>query len=124
MEYQAGVQAALVPGEVIEQLQVIQLTADERKYAADFSRRLGAGERACLAACYYRKGVFASDDRDARTQAQQLQIPLIGTVGILVLCVRRQVLVAGEAQELLSRMIAFGYRSPVMDIKELLTSKN
>ena len=72
-------------------------------------------------ACYFRQGVFASDDRDARIQAQHLKIPVIGTVGILVLCVRRSYLALEETQDLLDRMIAYGYRSPVVQINELLS---
>jgi predicted nucleic acid-binding protein len=121
LEYNAGIQGARVPEGAVEHLKIVHLTAEEQEYAKGFSTRLGAGERACLAACFFRQGVFSSEDRDARMQAQHLKIPAIGTVGILVLCVHRNLLEPGEAQDLLDRMIADGYRSPVVLIKELLS---
>lgn len=122
-EYIIGVKAALVPENVVSHLPIIQLTEEERLYAETFSNRLGAGERACLAACSYREGAFASDDRDARVRAQQLTIPVIGSVGILVLCVRKQMLAVDDAQKLLDIMIAFGYRSPITEIAVLANRK-
>jgi len=81
---------------------------------------LGAGERSCLAVALHRQGLLVSDDLDARRAAREHGIPKTGTVGILVLYVRRGYLSREEANALLTEMIALGYRSPVASLDSLL----
>jgi len=119
-EYQAGVAAGLVPAAAWADLPVVALTEAEAGFADTLPPRLGAGERTCLAVALYRQGLFASDDQDARNAARRCGVPVTGTVGILVLCVRQGYLPRDEADALLREMIAVGYRSPVTDLSPWL----
>jgi predicted nucleic acid-binding protein len=46
--------------------------------------------------------------------------PVTGTIGILVLCVRRGLLTIPEGNAVLGRMIAASYRSPVAELDALV----
>jgi len=119
-EYKAGATGGLVPAEAWVNLPVVTLTEEELAFAAGLSLRLGAGERTSLAVALYRQGLLASDDLDARRVAEAHGIPLTGTVGILILCVRRSHLSRERADIVLRAMIARGYRSPVTGLGGLL----
>jgi len=120
-EYQAGVVAGLVPAVAWIDLPVVTLTEAEVAFAAALPARLGAGERTCLAVAYHRRGLFVSDDRDARSAACRYGVSITGTLGILVLDVRQGYLSRGEANALVEEMIAVGYRSPVRNLNALLS---
>ena len=98
----------------------MELTPQERASAAAFASRLGAGERSCLAVAQARCGLLASDDADTRHTAQRLGIPVSGTLGILALAVRRQLLSLDQANVLLADMIAAGLRSPLEKLDTLV----
>jgi predicted nucleic acid-binding protein len=121
-EYQAAVEAGLMSAEAWINLPVVTLHDVEVTFAAELSSRLGAGERSCLAVALHRQGLFASDDRDARSTARRQKIPVTGTLGILALCVQQGRLSKDEANALLEKMVAAGYRSPVSQIDSLLRS--
>jgi predicted nucleic acid-binding protein len=118
--HEAGAAGGLLPTDAWAGLHVVTLTPDETALAADLSPRLGAGERTCLAVAVHRQGLFASDGLDARRAARSHDVPRTGTIGILVLGVRRGDLARDRANVLLSDMIAHGYRSPVDRIDDLL----
>lgn len=118
-EFRSGVVSGLVPGDAWADLTVITLSEEEIALVASFSTRLGGGERSCLAAAVCRHGLLASDDLDARRIAQQQNVPLTGTIGILVLCLRRGYLSREEANGLLAEMIALGYYSPFNGLDQL-----
>ena len=96
------------------------LTEEETAFAASLAPRLGAGERTCLAVAIHRRGLFVSDDLDARRVARQHSVSRMGTIGILVLCVRRGCLSREQANALLSEMIALGYHSPIASLDPLI----
>ncbi len=118
-EYRSGVASGLVPADAWADLTVITLTEAETALAASFSTRLGSGERSCLAVSVCRQGLLATDDLDARRIARQRKVPLTGTIGILILCLRRGYLSRGEANGLLAEMIALGYYSPFDNLDQL-----
>ena len=119
-EYQVGVAADLVSAAAWVDLPVVTLAKAEVDFAANLPARLGAGERTCLAVALHRRGLFATDDQDARSVAQRHDVPVTGTLGILVLCTRQEHLSKDEANALLKAMIAAGYHSPVIDLDDLL----
>jgi len=119
-EYQAGAASGVVPAEAWANLPLVTLTDQELAFADGLSLRLGAGERTCVAVAFHRQGLFASDDLDARRVAEGYGIPMTGTVGILVLCVRQHHLSQDRAEALLEDMVAQGYRSPVIGLGDLL----
>ncbi|MBN1877094.1 MAG: DUF3368 domain-containing protein [Anaerolineae bacterium] len=119
-EYQAAAQAGHLPAQAWSDLPVADMTPREIAIAESFSTRLGAGERSCLAVAHTRGGLLATDDADARAAAKRLGVPVTGTIGILVLAVRRELLTLRQANTLLTEMIAAGYRSPLEKLDTLV----
>lgn len=119
-EYQAGVMQGRLSSQAWAELPVVSLTGPENSLVESLPSSLGAGERACLAVAVHRKGLFVSDDLDARHLAQELSIPRTGTIGILVLCVRRKFLTRDQANALLAEMVALGYRAPFKSLDLIL----
>lgn len=119
-EYDVGVAGRKLPAHLWQNLKQLTLSSDERATAALMSPRLGAGERTCIASAVHRQGLLVTDDADARAEAQRRNVPITGTVGILVLNVRRGNLTLSEGNMLLSDMIAQGYRSPVSALDALI----
>ena len=72
-----------------------------------------------MAAAFFRKGILASDDQLVRKLAQQLSVPVIGSIGILVASVQKQLLDKVVAQRLLEQMIEAGYYSPISNLNQL-----
>lgn len=81
---------------------------------------LNAGEAACLAVAARRGYRVLTDDRDAREMAQQMGIPISGTLGILLLLIEQNSLTVAQADSLLNQLIILGYRFPVASLSELL----
>lgn len=119
-EYHEAVVAGLLPPEAWIDLPIVPLERSESAFAGTLSARLGAGERSCIAVAHNRHGVLASDDADARAVAHNDDIPVTGTVGILVLGIRRGFLSLAEGNVWLAEMIACGYRAPVVRLDELV----
>ncbi|MBC8503968.1 MAG: DUF3368 domain-containing protein [Anaerolineales bacterium] len=119
-EYYAGVQGGGLPEGAWDNLPVLTLSPDEKQWMSNLPVHLGAGEQTCLAVSYLRQGLFASDDLRARSMAQNLGVPVVGSVGILILSVRRNMVDQSSAQELLEQMIASGYHSPVDDLNNFI----
>ncbi|MEJ2304584.1 MAG: hypothetical protein P8Y14_23910 [Anaerolineales bacterium] len=94
-------------------LPVLELTSQEEEFANQLHARLGSGERACLAVANLRGGMLVTDDLDARRVAQIMKVPISGTLGILVQCVEKDIVSVDEANQLLTKMIAAGYHSPI-----------
>lgn len=123
-EYQAGVQSGLLPADAWTGLPVLTCTEDETAFEASLPPRLGAGERTCLAVAVHRQGLLATDDLDARNAAREHHVPVTGTVGVLIACVRQGHLSRRQAKALLSDMTAAGFRSPVADLGQLLDKQH
>ncbi len=118
-ELQAGIQLGKLPPCDWSWLPVLRLNESERAMYERLRERLNAGEAACLALATVRGYRVLTDDRDAREIAAQMQVPVSGTLGLLVRLVDQEHLTLSEADELLQRMIAAGYRSPVTSLAEL-----
>jgi len=85
-----------------------------------FDKRLDPGEASCISLAITRKFIFVSDDLAARRIASKNDIPITGTIGILIALVRNNRLPLGEANRLLQNMIQKNYRSPVNHLDELI----
>jgi predicted nucleic acid-binding protein len=131
-EYYAGVSSGLPPPDAWANLPVVTLIEEEDTFAAALPPRLGSGERTCLAVAVHRQGLLNSDDDstelaevlDARHIAQRHGVSTTGTVGILVLCVRRDHFSRDQAEALLAEISALGYRSPVTSLVPLLDEQS
>jgi len=91
-EYRAGIKAVGLPSSAWRLLKVTELSSSEIDFAASLSTKLGAGESSCIAIAYMRNAILATDDLFARRIADRYHLQKIGTVGILVQCVKREVL--------------------------------
>lgn len=118
-EYQAGTLSVGLPKSVWKDLKIVRQTEEEKIFGSKLSAGLGAGERSCLAVAHARGAIFATDDLFARETAKKHNILVIGTIGILIECVTKNILARTKAQKALDLMITNGYRSPIEDISNL-----
>lgn len=95
-------------------------SADEHQLRAEFDLLLDPGEASCLALAISRRMILVTDDLAARRLAQERNVPLTGTLGILVALVRDGQISLSEANVLLAAMIRRRYRSPVDRLDELI----
>lgn len=119
-EYHKAAAAGLLPPEAWADLPIVPLDQSESAFAGTLSARLGAGERSCIAVARFRQGVLVSDDADARAVALKDDIVVTGTVGLLVLGIRRGLMTLAEGNAWLAEMIAAGYRAPVVRLDGLI----
>ena len=116
-EYRRGVENVGLPAGVWDHLPLLKLTPEEKAWLQErFPTYLGAGESASIAAAFHRRGVFASDDLQARKIAQALNVPVVGSVGILIRSGQKGLLTLAQAEDLLDRMSRAGYYAPVTDL--------
>lgn len=111
---------ASISGQVWDTLTQLTLNPLEQDFAERLPPKLGSGERSCLTSAVHRQWLFACDDVEARREAQRFGLVVTGSLGILVLNVRRGRLTGAKANALLDEMIALGYRSPVRILDNLL----
>ncbi len=100
-------------------LPVAHPTAAEQRLAAELTHQLDPGEAECLAVALTRAYRFLSDDFAARRLAVLKGLAVSGTVGVLTTLVEMGQLSLPDADELLTQMIACGYRSPVRSLNDL-----
>ena len=92
----------------------------EHQLRGEFDLLLDPGEASCLALAISRGLILVTDDLAARQLAQERDVPLTGTVGILLALVCDRVLSLTEANAILAQMIERRYRSPVDRLDEVI----
>jgi predicted nucleic acid-binding protein len=95
-------------------------SAVEHRLQSEFDQFLDAGEASCLALAISRGFTLVTDDLAARRLAQARDVPLTGTLGILIALVRDDALPLNKANAILTTMIQRRYRSPVDRLDELV----
>jgi predicted nucleic acid-binding protein len=68
-------------------VEVLKMGEDEEESFLRLSSRFGRGEASCLAIALHRDAGILTDDLDARRFAQRGNIPVSGSIGVLVKCV-------------------------------------
>lgn len=119
-ELQVGIQTGKLVNIDWQWLTIWTLQETEVHHYQQFLQRLNAGEAACLAMALERNCRVLTDDRDAREFARRLQIPLSGTLGVLVRLIDIKQLTVDQGDQLLHKMLAAGYRSPVTSLQAIL----
>jgi predicted nucleic acid-binding protein len=119
-ECQVGVQIGKLPPCDWSWISVLHLGETERETYERLRVRLNAGEAACLALAVSQGYRVFTDDRDAREMAMQMQVPVSGTLGVLVRLIDQEHISLQEADDLLNRMVAVGYRSPISSLSEII----
>jgi predicted nucleic acid-binding protein len=95
-------------------LQILYPTSfTEHQLRAEFDSFLDSGEASCLALAVSHQLVLVTDDLAARRLAEQKNVPLTGTLGILIKLVRTGRLSLNDANDMLRLLIRNKYRSPV-----------
>ena len=92
----------------------------EHQLRSEFDLLLDPGEASCLALAISRELILVTDDLAARQLAQDRNVLLTGTGGILLTLVRDGGLSLTEANAILAEMIRRHYRSPVDRLDELI----
>ena len=118
-EFQAGVASGRLPHTDLSWLPVVGLAVQELLVYQELRKHLNAGEAACLAWAAHKECIVFTDDRDARELASQMQIPVSGTIGVLLRLNDLGRISITEADALLRAMVAHGYRSPVTTLAQL-----
>ncbi|WP_135665888.1 PIN domain-containing protein [Halorhabdus rudnickae] len=84
-------------------------------------KRLDPGEAQALAVADVRNGTIVTDDGDARSIARNRDVPLTGSIGVLVRFVEDDVMSVEDADRYLKRWIdEAGFRAPARDIETFL----
>jgi predicted nucleic acid-binding protein len=96
-------------------------TEAEMRLLGELSETLHSGEASSLAIAYSRHWTFLSDDKAARAVSKRLQIPVSGTLGVLLYFIKHHRLGLDEANELLQQMKLNGYYSPISSLTEYLS---
>jgi predicted nucleic acid-binding protein len=99
---------------------LVPTSAAEQRLRSEFDYLLDPGEASCLALAISRGLTFATDDLAARKLAVERDVPLTGTLGILIALVRDDALSLADANAMLAAMIQRRYRSPVDRLDELI----
>lgn len=121
IDYYQNIESHIYPFAADGWLRLISLHGDdELRLFNRLPAALHRGEASSLAIASERGWVFLTDDNRARKEARTLGVAISGTLGLLIQAVKRSVVTASEADVLLQRMIALGYRSPYGTISELL----
>ncbi|MCW1968271.1 MAG: hypothetical protein KIH69_009170 [Anaerolineae bacterium] len=120
-DYYTGIEKFIFPFTSQGWLHLISPSDDEILLTYTLSSKLHWGEASSLSVAKIRQWGFLTDDRAARTQATYWNIPISGTLGVLVLAVKREIISLREGNIVLQEMINTAhYRSPVFDLKHLI----
>lgn len=99
----------------------IPVVEPDEGLAVRFGQDLDSGEAGVLAAAIHRGGTAATDDRPARRLARAQDVPVTGSIGVLVHAIQAGELSSRTADQWIDRWVEVaGYYSPVDSIEELL----
>jgi len=99
---------------------IVPNSAAEHLLRSQFDQFLDPGEASCLALAISRQMTLVTDDLAARRLAENREIPLSGTLGILIALVRQDAISLKEANVMLAAMIRRHFRSPVDRLDEFI----
>jgi len=95
-------------------------STEEFKLFGQLLLTLHSGEASCLSIAYHRQWAFLTDDKAARQASQARQVPVTGTLGVLLSLVKHQKLSLPEGDAVLQQMIRKNYYSPVTSLRQIL----
>ncbi len=103
-----------------ETIKLVSISRQEHEHFRELIDHLGKGEASCIAYAKERNVIVVTDDRTARKQCSQMNIPLTGTIGILKASVLDGHLNLDQADKVLSKMIDAGFYSPLRSIADII----
>lgn len=98
-------------------------SAKEKELFEVLAVSLGIGESSSIAVAKNRGLTFASDDSTARREASLLNVPLTGSVGILVRAVNMKIISLQRGDSILAKMKEHGFYAPVTSLRELIKTR-
>ncbi|MBF0289414.1 MAG: DUF3368 domain-containing protein [SAR324 cluster bacterium] len=120
-ELQIGEKQGVIPENDWSDIKVLELSSDLEKTTFErIKQKLGTGESACLSLAIHRNLKVLTDDLDARKYAQRRGIPVSGSIGVLILAIRKKLISLGGGNDLLLQMIQKGYYSPYQKLDGLI----
>lgn len=102
------------------QFSIEEMDQNTRQIFTNHLNHLGSGEASCIAIASNKKYIVVTDDKKARITCQELKLPVTGTVGILKACCIDKLISPNEADEILDKMIANGFYSPLKSVSCLM----
>ncbi len=99
---------------------LLSLTRAEHKHFLEMIGHLGKGEASCIAFAWEQNAFVVTDDRAARRQCLQIDVPVTGTLGILKASLLDDHLDLDQADRILSRMVKAGFFSPVRSLADIV----
>ncbi len=121
LELKQGEERNIVPKRDWSWLKILKVESVKEHHLFDQLRLIyGAGESSCLSLAFYRSLKVLTDDYDARKYAQKIGIPVSGTIGVLILAIRKDILSLEEGNRILLKMIKNGYYSPYKTLDKLV----
>ena len=96
------------------------LSPIEYEHYQGLINHLGKGEASCIALARTQNNIVITDNRAARIQCSQLNIPFTGTIGILKVAYLDKLIELNEADSILHKMIGQGFYSPVRNISDII----
>jgi predicted nucleic acid-binding protein len=116
-----GIEQHIVPFAPDGWLRLVAMTDDELSLFASLPLFLHQADRACLSIARQRRWGLLSDDRVVRQQAKAWNVPLSGTLGVLLLAIQDGRLTVEAGNALLHEMVErANYRTPTLDLAILL----
>ena len=120
-ELKRGEQRNVLPKRDWQWIRVLKIEVSQEEFLFRlFAEMLGKGESSCLSIAISRDLKVLTDDKDARKLAQRREVPVSGTIGVLVEAIREELLSIEEGNTMLSDMIEQGYFSPFETLDELI----
>ena len=120
-ELKRGEQRNVLPKRDWQWIRVLKIEVSQEEFLFRlFAEMLGKGESSCLSIAISRDLKVLTDDKDARKLAQRREVPVSGTIGVLVEAVREELLSIEEGNTMLSDMIEQSYFSPFETLDELI----
>jgi len=98
---------------------LLALSLSQHKDFRELIGHLGKGEASCIAFAKDQRAAIVTDDRAARNRCALMKIPFTGTVGILKASLLDGHLSLPRADEILSKMIAAGFYSPIRSLADI-----
>lgn len=104
-----------------DSIPVVRLDESAVELVPELERRLDPGEAQALAVATAQRGAVATDDGPAREQARSRDIPVTGSIGVLVWAVENSRISEAAADRCLKRWIdETEYRAPSRELAEFM----
>jgi len=107
-ELRQGEERGVLPERDWSWLGVLRVESEKEQHTFELLRqKFGAGESSCLSLAINRNMSVLTDDFDARRYAQRIGIPVSGTIGVLVIAVKKNIILLekGNGFRLFSQLL-------------------